>query len=88
MAKATIKIIPRQEQLEEFNYSADIQATWNYLATVFYKPNVECEVGLAFDSIAKTDKLVLWFDGIAVPLYWCSVTALTEAEEELILEYL
>tara|TARA_R110000751_G_scaffold3654_3_gene17382 strand:+ start:202 stop:453 length:252 start_codon:yes stop_codon:yes gene_type:complete len=82
MAKATIKIIPRQEQVEEFNYSSDIKVSWDYLASIFYKSNIDCEVGALMSG-----ELVLWFDGIAVPLHWCSVTDLTEEEEELVLEY-
>ena len=44
--------------------------------------NIDCEVGALMSG-----ELVLWFDGIAVPLHWCSVTDLTEEEEELVLEY-
>ena len=87
MAKATIKIIPNSFQMSEFNYSSDMKVSWDYLASVFYKSNIDCELGIAFDSINKIERLVLWFDGIAVPVDWCSVTDLTDEEKEYYLQY-
>ena len=91
MAKAIIKLMPTRQQLVTFGYSYDedidsYKSTWDFLAKTFTGTPIECEL-MGVARYTNDFSIGLWVDGICIPYEWCTVTALTDEEAEILREY-
>ena len=72
---AELKIMPTIGQLEDWNYSRDLEECIKHLSRVFSGP-VDCELGYAWSHDPSNDKEVIWVDGICYPIEWFRITKL------------
>lgn len=89
MALVTIKIFPNEEQIKDFNYSSSDKLAYEFLAKTFYKPLIFGDISYCCDTRDNKEiySLVFWANGIAIPIDWLEVTALSKDDKIEILKF-